>query len=180
MLKHENDTLKETTNNLLKYIVNIDRNSRRKNVIILGLSEDDVIINDTSCSNDKNKTQTLLQYIGVEYEHQICDIFRLGTKDDNNDRIRPLKVCFNNSSITGKVLKKCKALKNLDSFSIYIKPDKSLKERQEFDRLNKRKNNLLLQYPTVEESPPRVTLLRGSLKVDGVEVDNYNSPQSIF
>ena len=64
-LKHENDTLKETTKNLLKYIVNIDRNSRRKNVIIFGLSEDYVIINDTSCSNDINKTQTLLQYIGV-------------------------------------------------------------------------------------------------------------------
>jgi len=178
-LKHENDILKETTSNLLKYIVNEDRNSRRKNVLIFGLTENDVTINNIPCSDDLQKTKTLLEYIGVDHKQQICEVFRLGAKNQNSDRTRPLKVCFTNSSITGKVLTKCKVLKNLDKLKIYIKPDKSLKERQEFDRLNTKKNKLLLQYPA-EGNNPRVTLSRGSLKVDGVEVDNYKSPQSIF
>ena len=35
------------------------------------------------------------------------------------------------------------------------------------------------QYPTAEGEIPRVTLKKGVLKVEGVEVDEYKTPQSL-
>ena len=53
---------------------------------------------------------------------------------------------------------------------MYIKPDKSKEEVKEFQRLGKQKMDFLNDYPTVDEG---VTLQKGSLKVDGDEVDKY-------
>ena len=50
----------------------------------------------------------------------------------------------------------------------------------EFKRLGKEKEKLLAQYPTIDADNPRVTLSKGSLKVDGVEVDKYEPVQTLF
>ena len=63
---------------------------------------------------------------------------------------------------------------------IFIKPDKSFKEREEFQRLLKNKGELVEAHPTEEGRNPRVVLQKGVLQVDGEEVDRYQSPQTIF
>ena len=64
--------------------------------------------------------------------------------------------------------------------NVYCKPDKSKSEQTEFQRLGKKKGELILEYPTPEGGNPRVTLQKGSLQVDGVEVDKFEPPQTLF
>ena len=80
------------------------------------------------------------------------------------------------------VLLNAKKLNDLkdDDINIYVKPDKTKSEQTEFQRLGKKKEELLLKYPTVDENNPRVTLKKGSLQVDGVEVDKYEPVQTLF
>ena len=68
-------------------------------------------------------------------------------------------------------------LKELNNYKIYVKPDKTKGEREEFTRLGKKKEELLQQY---DNNAERVKLDKGVLYVDGVEVDRYKSVQSLF
>ena len=46
--------------------------------------------------------------------------------------------------------------------------------------MGKRKAELLQQYPVDGDADPRVTLVKGVLKLDGTEVDRYQPVQSLF
>ena len=86
-----------------------------------------------------------------------------------------------NKEVVYNITKKSKKLKDLgDGINIYIKNDKTKAEREEFQRLGKRKDDIAKQYPKADEQPDRVILERGVLKLDGVEVDRYKSPQTLF
>ena len=78
------------------------------------------------------------------------------------------------------VLKASKKLKELRGQTIYIKPDKTKAEVAEYQRLGKRKTELEGKYPTTDGEEKRVVLEKGVLKVDGVQVDEYKSTQSLF
>ena len=108
----------------------------------------------------------------------IKEMIRLGKPSEN---IRPLKVVLGEKEIAFSILQQSKELKKvLDT--VYIKPDKTKKEREEFDRLLKKKEALKVQYPVEEGEnvPPRVVLKKGILSVDGGEVDRFKSPQTLF
>ena len=78
-----------------------------------------------------------------------------------------------------EIISKAYKLKDLNK-KIFLKPDKSFKEREEFQRLLKKKAECMLSHPTEEGQDSRVVLKKGVLKVDGVEVDRYQSPQTLF
>ena len=175
----ENEQLKKTCANNLKYLVNHDRNARRPNVMVLGLSEDeDLTIGDVTVKEDKQKIEKLLNFIGIkEGDVEIVSFNRLGNSE--SEGIRPIKMILKNSEMAGLVVSKASRLKNLNK-KIFLKHDKSLKEREEFQRLLKKKDLLKTAHPTEEGQEARVALEKGILKVDGVEVDRYQSPQTIF
>ena len=75
---------------------------------------------------------------------------------------------------------KLNELKQSSGKNIYIKPDKTKSEVAEFQRLGKEKEKLLAKYPAGADGNPRVELKKGSLKVDGVEVDKYTPVQTLF
>ena len=68
-------------------------------------------------------------------------------------------------------------LKDIRGENIYVKPDKTKGEQEEFQRIGKRKDALLAEYDNDNE---RVILDKGVLFVDGVEVDRYKSVQTLF
>ena len=68
-------------------------------------------------------------------------------------------------------------MKELENLNVYVKPDKTKGEREEFTRLGKKKEKLLKDYNDDED---RVKLVKGVLYVDDVEVDRYKSVQSLF
>ena len=111
-------------------------------------------------------------------EDTIVDCFRLGSIVD--DKVRPIKVRFISPASVTSILTNSKKLSDSPDRKIYVKPDKSKSENTEFQRMGKRKEELLQQYPTENENEPRVTLVKGVLKLDGTEVDRYQPVQSLF
>ena len=170
------------TNNNLKYLINFDRDRRKHSVVMFGVKEDEPLkIRDTTANTDTEKTELLLvDFLGCS-EVKIVDMFRLGK--EGSERPRPIKLTFATKDMAFSVMTKTKKLKDLvasHNVNIYCKPDKSKSEQTEFQRLGKKKAELLLEYPTPEGGNPRVTLQKGSLQVDGVEVDKFEPPQTLF
>ena len=177
-LEDELKVIKDTSKNNLRYLINHDRNVRSQNVLIFGIPEKTNIDtgNGTTAYNDKEKVSFVFKYIKGN-EHGIKSIFRLGKE---GEKPRPIKVILNSRENAKDVLTKSIALKEYKEQVIYIKPDKSKSEQQEFARLGKRKKDLLDQNPTNIGEVPRVKLEKGILTLDGIEVDRYKSVQSIF
>ena len=63
---------------------------------------------------------------------------------------------------------------------IFFNPDKTVKEREEFQRLLNEKKKYEISHVTEEGNERRVVLKKGTLTVDGVIVDTYKTPGSIF
>ena len=107
-------------------------------------------------------------------------MFRLGKKNENETaeerKCRPIKIRFATNKTAKAVLKVAKKLKNLEDYEIYIKPDKTKGKQAEFKRMWKRKEEVLREY---NEDTGRVKLIGGVLYVDNVEVDRYQSVQSL-
>ena len=173
---------KTVSENNLKYLINLDRNERKRNVLLFGVPEDEALELEGVTDNpttDSEKCSSLFRFIGSpQNEEQITDCFRLGPVVE--DKIRPIKVKFISSSPAANILKNSKTLSQKSNRKIYVKPDKSKAENKEFQRLGKRKDELLAQYPTEDEDNPRVTLIKGVLKLDGADVDKYEPVQSLF
>ena len=140
------DDHKTISQNNLKYLINVDRNTRRINVVIFGVPEDGTLeLNGVNAKTDPKKCECLFKSIGVDNtENMILECFRIGRKVD--DKVRPMKVKFQSQNIVSSILTNSKKLKDIDfAGNIYIKGDKSKAEMKEFHRLGKRKSELLEQ-----------------------------------
>ena len=172
--KKNNDTTTVTDNNL-KYLINIDRERRSQNIMIFGVKEEGVLkIGSKALKEDKEKVSGILDFLG-ENDSVMNSYVRLGKEKGK----RPIKVFLNSKSSVFRILKNASKLKTLND-KIFIKPDKTRKEREEFQRLGKRKEELMKSHITPEGGQQRVILSNGILKLDGLEVDSYKSPQSLF
>ena len=79
-----------------------------------------------------------MQRIGVT-SIEINNIYRLGKKDGNNDRVRPLKVTLTQRTMRESILKNAKKLKDEPEEScykrVYLKNDTHPEIRKELKRL---------------------------------------------
>ena len=138
---------KSVSDNNLKYLVNLDRNTRRKNVIMFGIpeNEDLEIAGMDSASDDDQKRDSILEYMGcpnVWDDLKILDTFRLGKV---GPKPRPLKISLLTKEMADSILSKSKKLKELkdnEDINVYVKPDKTKGEQTEFQRLGERKKAL--------------------------------------
>ena len=175
-----NVNLEKTSGNNLKYLINLDRNSRRSNVILFGVSEtEDLVINEVSARSDKEKIDALLKFIEVHEEVEVLRYYRLGKEPEGEERRRPVKVELKNSEMVSLILANAKKLRPLNQ-KLFFKPDKTKKEREEYQRLLKKKETLMLSHPTEEGAPDRVVLAKGVLTVDGAVNDRYMTLQTLF
>lgn len=178
----EEDTSKQKTvsDNNLKYLINLDRNDRRKNIIIFGVPEDGVNLTheDTTAITDENKCKLLLEFIGAPIIEKVIEMFRLGKA--TKGKVRPIKLKFLSSADVTSIFEVKDKLKDLNDHTIYIKPDKTKAEVAEFRRIGDRKQQLVEQYPVPDGQPPRVVLGKGVLTLDGVKVDEFKPVQSLF
>ena len=104
--------------------------------------------------------------------------FRLGEK--SNDKPRPIKMIFQSENTVTAILSNSKILKDYTDLIVYVKPDKTKADVQEYQRLGKRKEELIKANPTTNGGELRVKLQKGILSLDGIKIDSYQSPQSIF
>ena len=175
-------SLKKVSDDNLKYLINLDRNERRQNIVIFGVPEvgKNLDIGGTISTTDDEKFSAISDFLGTPLRNEISAIFRLGKVPVDEDKVRPIKVKCVSSTIASKILKESKKLKDLPNYTIYIKPDKTKGEVEEYRRLGGRKTQLMEEYPVNDGDEPRVVLEKGILKVDGVKVDEYKSVQSLF
>ena len=193
-IKKEHEEEKKTSRDTCKYLVNHDRSVRQRNILIMGVPDNDVItLGDENYNSDREAAVSVFEKMGITCDLKINEIFRLGKKSeptgddeagDGRPRSRPIKIVFQASEMARAVLSDSKKLKDLfngTDTNIYIKPDKTKAEREEYTRLGKKKDELILRHPTaLDEDPPRVVLKGGRLLVDNVQVDCYKTPQSLF
>ena len=190
-IKEEREKEKKTVSDNCRYLINHDRSVRQRNVLMFGIPDNDSItLFEEGVDSDQQAAKIILEKIGLN-DINILEAFRLGKKnegdpstmEDGRPVCRPLKVCLGSSITARSVIAESHKLKNLldgTGLNIYIKPDKTKAEREEYTRLGKKKTELLLRHPTNEGEDPRVVLKGGKLLVDNVEVDSYKTPQSLF
>lgn len=191
-LSEEFDKNKTCAENNLRYLINHDRNSRQRNVVVFGLPDDDEIsLGDEVFENDLDAVNHVLDQLELPEEVKIIELFRLGKKqvedgagaDENQRRHRPIKIRFETSGAAKMIVGNSAKLKGLfgEETKIYLNTDKTKSEREEFSRLGKKKKDLMLRHPAENEGdPPRVILKNGRLLVDNAEVDCYKAPQTLF
>ena len=164
-----NKDIKQTGESNLKYLINADRNLRKHNIMLFGVSEDDdLVFKDANgdenhrASDDEEKVSALLLFLGSDAA-ELSYFQRMGKPNGNP---RPLKVILKSVMEAQKVISNSKKLNDLE-MNIYAKPDKTKKEAEEFKRIGKRKAELLLQHPTTDPDNPVVTLKKGVIRVNG-------------
>ena len=182
-LQTEVNELRQTVKDTTKYLVNVDRNSRQHNAVIFGVSENDLQLKRTNdaeavvARNDSEKVYEILKIVG--FEDEVKQHIRLGKKG-NGDRPRPIKLIFHSPAEAASVISNSSKLKDVVDEIIFIKPDKTKKENDEFKRVGDKKRELLEQYPTMPGTDPRVVLKKGVLTLDGAEVTRYQPVQTLF
>ena len=153
--------------------------------MIFGLSEREDIQIETEddgthmirASTDKEKITAIVEVLKGDMT-EVSHFYRMGKEP--GEKPRPVKLVLRNISSAQNLLRNGKKLKELD-INVYVKPDKSKKEAEEFKRIGNRKEELLLKlHPTVDPANPIVKLEKGVLTVNGREVDRYKPVQSLF
>ena len=172
--------LNQSMKDMTKYLVNVDRNSRRQNAILLGVPENEMTlqkegVNDIVVKDDAQKVKEMLKV--VDFHGKLKQYVRLGRV---GDRPRPIKLVFHSTSDATSAISNSGKLKSLINQKVFIKPDKSKSENAEFKRVGDKKKELLEKYPNVEGEHPRVILKKGVLTLDGVEVTRYTPIQTLF
>ena len=171
-LRTENKVLKEVIMAQQKQLLHNERIARDKNLIVLGVPDD-------QSTNTETFVHKLFEHVATPpgSERQIERIFRLGKFVPG--KCRPVKVFLATSKYKYEVLKKASAcLKGSDSYSkVFIKPDLCEIDRTE----NKR---LFDHFKRLKSDPNNagktVTLKRGVLKIDDIEIDNLDPCSHIF
>ena len=173
--------VKTGLDNCTKYLINADRDYRRKNVILFGVPDNKSMeIGEDEIDTDGEKIDYILNILEVDTQ-SVKKFMRLGPASENvTEKPRPIKLILDSDNSAYTILSESRKLSSLKPLKIYAKPDKSKAELSEFQRIGKRKAELLTQYPTKENEEPRVRLEKGQLKLDNVVVDTYKPIQSLF
>lgn len=172
-LRTENKILKDVVVSQQKQILLNERTSRDKNLIVLGVPDD-------QSTNHESFVNKLLKHVASPQpgsDRQIECMSRLGKYVPG--KCRPVKVVLTTSKYKYEVLRKASAsLKGSDSFNkVFIKPDLC-----EIDRLERKR---LFDHFKQQKSDPNnagksVTLIKGVLKIDTNEIDRSDPCSNIF
>ena len=168
----DNAILKTTVKNLQKSLSSIDAKERANNVIIAGLSEESMQVNNENLTNDSDKVKYILKSIKLNENIACCplNISRIGS-DNNNEKKRFLKVTFDNNKLREDVIKNSHNLKELAPplNKVFINRDTHPVYLKEHQRLRKRFNDEKKRH--LDKGADYVKLTKGTLYINGEEVD---------
>ena len=134
-LKETNDLLLQTVSVQQRFLEEIDAEKRAKNIVILGVPEDqDISVDGVVAENDEDKVKAVFRKIGKGDIH-ITSLQRLGNKDPTNQRTRPLKIVVPEAKDTYAIISNAKYLKDTVLDKVRIKRDTHPAVRKEMGRL---------------------------------------------
>ena len=148
-----------------------DKNARFKRLLLSGVSEGTITINEEQCVSDEAKIKGIFETLKVE-DVKLVGFRRLGNKDQGVDqRPRFILLEFLSSADRNKVKKESEKLKNRDDTkNFFRKADKTKKERDEYKRLYKVKEQLEKDEPN-----KKIEINYGKLLIDGTPVDKIDT-----
>ena len=165
------DTLTSIIINMQKSLNMIDMGERSCNVMISGLNENELIVendgNEQTLTDDKGKVQHIMKVIGVNIPNaDILECIRIGKEKE--DFTRMLKVKVKSKEQRAEITDKAPNLKAIPYLKkIYVKKDTHPVYVQETGRL-RTKMKKLKEIPGNED---RVKIVNGNLEVDGKVID---------
>lgn len=143
--------LEKRMKDLLEYSSNItttdiydemhDQESRKNNVMILGMPEETGKNNTVIFQKERRKVQKLLSELEITNSTIKTRLFRIGTKQENveTNKPRPLRITLDNNIMRNNILKHAKNLKGKDTWKgISIVPDMT-KMQQNLSKLQRHK-----------------------------------------
>ena len=180
MMKKEMKEMKEHTGFLIaavcqqqKFLESLDAEKRALNLIITGIPETDLMINNVAYKNDKEKVKQVLHKIG--HNNIDVEVARLGKIPDDPSKKRPLKVVLKQKDIRKQILQDAKKLKDSgETFkNIYINKDTHPAIRKEFLRMR----NVVKTESAKPENEGRLVEYdhkSRTVTIDNVIIDRYN------
>ena len=162
------ETLTSIIINMQRSLNFIDFNKRVNNIMISGLSEETIRVNDIVLNNDHQKVNHILSIIDCkDISNNDVTITRIGKQRENICRIA--KVTLSNKEDREKVLKKAPLLKRSSEpwGKVYIKKDTHPVYVQETNRIRKK----LLALKAIPGNEDKIKLVDGTLQLEGKVID---------
>lgn len=118
-----------------------DRVSRLPNVIIRGLVEEGLSVEERK-QKDEKAVSELLAFLHAD-PVAMCDLHRVGKSNNKNARL--LRVSLSSAAVKHKILRNSRSLKNSSFKNVFVQPDLTKKQREQNAILRKelstRRNN---------------------------------------
>ena len=163
------ETLSQIIINMQSSLNRIDMGKRITNIIISGLTEEDIYDKDDELVNDTEKVKRLFETMDVDKE--LIDstdliITRIGQQNDSYTRL--LKVNVKSKTSRDTILAKAKTLKTKHEpwKKVYVKKDVHMVYAKENQRLHNKRKDLKEKNPDKD-----VRIVDGKLLVDDQTVD---------
>ena len=159
--------LKSIVSKQQRSLNSIDDEERSKNLIITGISENDIVDGRNVCKNDTTKLKGVFNCIGSEVPEGSTWI-RIGKQKEGYNR--PIKMTMRTKADRDSVKEKAKALKEEQApwNNIYINKDLSPAVVAENNRLRQKMKKL---KQLDENKDKEIKIVKGELKVNGNVVD---------
>ena len=184
-LSIKNERISQLTNtaiNMQQALNSIDTQQRAKNVIMTGLTEEDILIDGVMVTGDVNKIKSIFKKIEISDDviQQDCIFERIGKETGENRRA--IKITVRDNKARETIIKNAPKLKSLNVplSKIYINRDTHPVYRKEHQRLRKKLNELR-KRPDLQETG-QVKIIKGELIVNDVTIDRnifLNYPKSV-
>jgi hypothetical protein len=161
--------LEQTIQNHQRYLDQVDAKKRETNVIITG-------VNETPGCDDDRTVKSILQAVGCETVQPV-KILRIGKKNDDLERKRPILLVTESNEERTEILKSKNKLKDGDAGfkSVYMKADEPLCVQKEWKRLKaamKREKDA----PSNVGCTIKIDYKKRELLRDAQVIDRFRSP----
>ena len=162
--------LTNTVMNMQQALNSIDKQHRAKNIIITGMTEEDITIDGGLLAGDVDKIKYIYRKIGISEDiiNQQYTFERIGK--ETGEKLRALKIILKDYTTRETIIKNAPRLKDLGVplNKVYINRDTHPVYRKEYQRLRKKFNDLKNRPDLPDGS---VKLVKGELIVNDTIVD---------
>ena len=170
----EINLLKKTVFNQQVFLENIQKKDLKNNIIITGIPNDVLEVDDTLYQSDEEKVACILNEVCDDINKESYKIISFSPAENRITHV--CKVIFNDHEIKMNAIQNAKKLKNNVSLSkVFLQWDEPKLTRQENQRLRKVKWELKQEYPDDD-----IELKKGILKRNNQQTDKFNLMNQIF
>ena len=170
----EIDLVKKAVFNQQIFLENLQKKQLKNNMIITGIPNSDLLIDDVAHQSDEEKVAGIFNEICDDIRTECYTIFSFPAAENRASHV--CKVTFNDFDVKKNVMRNSKKLRdNVSLNKIFLQWDEPKLTRQENQRLRKKKWTLKQDHPN-----DNFELKKGILKQNDQQVDKFDLINQIF